>query len=92
MCARKGGPDSGPSPVERAKTGSKHHVICGGGVPLAVRLTGGNRNDVTQLLPLVEAIPPVRGRRGRPRRKPDVLVADRGYDYDTVVDCHIATA
>ncbi len=59
-------------------------MICdGGGIPLAVRLTGGNRNDVTQLLPLVEAIPPVRGRRGRPRRKPDVLVADRGYDYDT---------
>jgi hypothetical protein len=31
-----------------------------------VSLTGGNRNDVTQLMPLVQAIPPVRGRRGRP--------------------------
>ena len=36
------------------------------GIPLAISLTGGNRNDVTQLIPLIEAIPPVRGRRGRP--------------------------
>ena len=52
------------------------------GVPLAVTLTGGNRNDVTQLMPLVTAIPPVRGRRGRPRRRPLNLYADRGYDHD----------
>ena len=39
-------------------------------------LTGGNRNDVTQLLPLIQAIPPVRGRR------PDAIYADRGYDHD----------
>ena len=30
----------------------------------------------------MDAIPSVRGRRGRPRHKPDVLVADRGYDHD----------
>jgi hypothetical protein len=47
---------------------------------LATSLTAGNTNDVTQLLPLVEAIPPVRGRRGRPRRRPDALYADRAYD------------
>ncbi|MHA6802596.1 IS5 family transposase [Salinifilum ghardaiensis] len=81
--AKKGGQPTGPSPVDRGKTGSKHHLITEGrGLPLAAILTGGNRNDITQLLPLVEAIPPVRGRPGRPRRKPDVLVADRGYDYD----------
>jgi len=54
----------------------------GGGIPTAVLLTGGNRNDITQLLPLVEAIPPVRGRRGRPRSRPDELYADRAYDSD----------
>jgi len=43
---------------------------------------GGNRNDITQLMPLVQAIPPVRGRRGRPRQRPDALYADRGYDHD----------
>ncbi|EOM74571.1 transposase [Rhodococcus rhodnii LMG 5362] len=45
-------------------------------------LTGGNRHDVTQLMPLVEAIPRIRGRRGRPRNRPRRLFADRGYDYD----------
>ncbi|MEV4171366.1 IS5 family transposase [Nonomuraea sp. NPDC049709] len=81
--ALKGGPKTGPSPVDRGKTGSKHHVIAdGNGIPLALSLTGGNRNDVTQLMPLLRSIPPVRGRRGRPRRRPKVLYADRGYDHD----------
>lgn len=31
------------------------------GTPLAVTHTGGNRNDVTPLIPLLKAIPPVRG-------------------------------
>jgi hypothetical protein len=34
---------TGPSPVDRARPGSKHHLIVdAGGVPLAVTLTGGN--------------------------------------------------
>ncbi|NEK60229.1 IS5 family transposase [Geodermatophilus sabuli] len=81
--ALKGGPRRGPSPVDRARPGCKHRLICdAGGLPLAVSITGGNRNDVTQLLPLVDAIPPIRGLRGRPRRRPRQLLADRGYDYD----------
>jgi len=51
-------------------------------VPLAWSVTGGNRNDVTQLIPLLERIPPVRGVVGRPRQRPDLVVADRGYDHD----------
>jgi hypothetical protein len=51
-------------------------------VPLAVSVTGGNRNDVTQLLPLIDAIGPVTGKRGRPRQRPDALYGDRGYDHD----------
>jgi len=47
-----------------------------------VSLTGGNRNDVTQLLPLLDKIPAVAGVVGRPRRRPDMLFADRGYDHD----------
>ena len=42
-------------------------------------LTGGNRNYVTQLMPLIRAVPPVRG---RPRQRPDAIYADRGYDHD----------
>ena len=51
-------------------------------MPLAVTLTGANRNDITQLMPLLDAVPPVRGRVGRPRRRPDRLFADRAYDHD----------
>ncbi|WP_165966096.1 IS5 family transposase [Actinomadura sp. 7K534] len=81
--ALKGGPKTGPSPVDRGRPGSKHHLLTDGhGTPLAVSLTGGNRNDVTQLMPLLEAVPPVRGRVGRPRRRPGRLLADRGYDHD----------
>ncbi|MGW8631954.1 IS5 family transposase [Streptomyces sp. NPDC055793] len=73
----------GPSPVDRGRPGSKHHVIVDRlGTPLAVSLTGGNRHDVTQLIPLLNAIPPDPGRRGRPRNRPKRLFADRGYDYD----------
>lgn len=51
---------------------------------MAVSLTGGNRNDITQLIPLIEDLHgrPVAGKRGRPRQKPDRLLADRGYDHD----------
>jgi len=54
------------------------------GIPLAVALTAGNRNDITQLIPLLEQLHarPVKGKRGRPRQKPDRLLADRGYDHD----------
>jgi transposase len=51
-------------------------------VPLAISLTGGNRNDVTQLLPLVDGVGPVAGKVGRPRKRFDRLLADRGYDHD----------
>src|SRR3974390_2146378 len=47
---------TGPSPVDRRKLGSKHHLITEQkGIPLAAILTGANTNDVTQLLPLLEA-------------------------------------
>ncbi|MFD5006237.1 peroxiredoxin [Streptomyces mutabilis] len=36
-------------------------------------LTGGNRNDVIQLEPLLDKIPAVAGQVGRPRRRPDAL-------------------
>ena len=42
--------------------------------------TGGNVTDVSTALDLVDGIPPVAGRPGRPRRRPDALLADKGYD------------
>jgi len=79
----KRGSETGPSPVDRARSGSKHHLLVDAtGIPLAFTLTGGNRHDVTQLLPLLDRVPAVAGLPGRPRRRPDQLIADRGYDYD----------
>jgi transposase len=34
------------------------------------------------LIDLLDHVPPVRGRVGRPRRRPERLLADRGYDHD----------
>lgn len=52
------------------------------GIPLATQVTGANTHDVTQLEALVEAIPLVLGRRGRPRFRPDRVQGDRGYDSE----------
>jgi transposase len=66
--------------VDRRKKGSKHHLITDAeGIPLAVRLTGGNRHDVTQLIPLVDSIPPIAGKVGRPMRRPGEVFGDRAY-------------
>ena len=83
-CAgEKGGSETGPSPVDRGRKGSKHHLLVDAtGIPLAYTLTGGNRHDVTQLIPLLDRVPAVAGLVGRPRRRPDQVVGDRGYDYD----------
>ncbi len=72
-------------PTDRAKIGSKHHLICDGhGVPLAIQLTGANRNDCQQALALVDDITPLQGPCGRPRHRPDCLVGDRGYDAEAI--------
>jgi transposase len=47
-----------------------------------VSLTGANRNDVTQLLPLIDGLGAVSGKVGRPRRRAERLIADRGYDHN----------
>jgi transposase len=80
---RKRGSETGPSPVDRGRNGSKHHLLVDAtGIPLAWTVSGGNRNDITQVIPLVERVPPVRGTLGRPRRRPERVTADRGYDHD----------
>ena len=81
--APSGRDKTGPNPTDRRKLGSKHHLITDAqGVPLAVTLTKANRHDVTQLLPLLDKIPPVRGKPGRPRRRPKHVQGDRAYDSE----------
>ncbi|MFF1844897.1 transposase [Streptomyces sp. NPDC058232] len=82
--ARKRGADTGPSPVDRRKTGSKHHLICDGrGTPLKVITTAANINDVTRTLARVDGIPPVAGSPGRPCRRPEALLGDKSYDSNS---------
>jgi hypothetical protein len=50
------GEQTGPNPTDRVKRGSTRHLIGDGrGVPLAIRLTGANRNDSQEALTLVDA-------------------------------------
>ncbi|WP_370078407.1 IS5 family transposase [Streptacidiphilus sp. MAP12-16] len=68
-------------PVDRGKSGSKHHLSCdGSGTPLKVITTGGNVPDITQALALVDGVPSVAGRPGRPPQRPESLLGDKGYD------------
>ena len=80
-----GGQKTGPNPTDRAKLGSKRHLICDAqGVPLVIQLTGANRNDSQQALALIDAVPPLQGERGRPRCRPDCVLGDRGYDAEAI--------
>jgi hypothetical protein len=45
-------------------------------------VTAANVNDITHLDLMVAALPTIGGRSGRPRRKPDTLQGDRGYDSE----------
>ena len=77
------GSQTGPSPVDRRKPGSKMDVISDAqGVPLATLMTRANVNEVTKLIPLVDAVPAIAGQVGRPRRRPDKLQGDRAYQSE----------
>ena len=60
--------------------GESHRYWQINGIPLSATITAANRHDVTQFLPLVDAIPPVKGKPGRPRRRPDLVRGNRAYD------------
>jgi transposase len=81
--AAYGGAATGPSPVDRSKPGSKHHVITDAhGIPLASSVTAANCNDVTEMAPLVNQLPEVAGKAGHPKRMPDALQGDLAYDSE----------
>jgi hypothetical protein len=78
-----GGRKTDSNPTDRSRPGSTHHILIdANGVPIRAILSGANSNDATQLLPLVDTIAPIRGVRGRPLQKPEVIYADRGYDSE----------
>lgn len=78
-----GGEDTGRSPVDRGKPGTKHTLMVDPhGVPLAIQTAGANASDHRQLVPILLDFPQVGGKPGRPKELPDELYADRGYDSE----------
>ncbi len=80
-----GGEATGKDPTNRGKLGTKRHLVVDRqGLPLAVSISGSNVHDSKMLEAAMDAIPPLRlprKRRGRPRKRPRKLHADKGYDY-----------
>ena len=80
-----GGEATGPSPVDRAKSGTKRSVLSDGrGAPLAVVVAGANTPDKTLALETLDSIPVERP--ARVVNRVHHLSLDAGYDYEAVVE------
>ena len=76
------------NPVDRGRPGSKQHIMTDrNGIPLAIMLSAANVHDSNMFEPLLDAVPTLKNRHGRPTRRPKKLHADKGYDY---VKCRAA--
>jgi putative transposase len=74
-----GGQATGKNPTDRARAGSKLHLLVDQrGAPIAVRITAANQADKTMVREIVVAIAAK-----RPAQQQH-LCADRGYDYSDV--------
>ena len=89
---------SGPNPTDRGRPGVKQHLLVdASGVPVAGITTAANVNEVTQLVPLVDAAGPQLPE-GGPVHRPKALYGDRAYDSephrqqlrDRQIDPHLA--
>lgn len=80
-----GGEDTGPSPVDRSKTGTKRSVLTDQrGAPLAVEITGANTHDKTVALATLDSI--VVDRPEKVVYRLHHLCLDKGYDYADVIE------
>ena len=71
---------TGKNPTDRAKKGSKRHLLVDrNGTPMAVRITGAQRNESLEAMPLLDDVPPIQQPRGGRRRRPEALHGDRQY-------------
>lgn len=81
-----GGAKTGPNPTNRDKNGSKRHLIVdGNGTPLVIEQSGANVHDSEMARPLVDAIEPIKRPQGRPRKRPEVVYADRAHDAEAKI-------
>ncbi len=60
-----------------------HIAVDGWGRPLSILLTPGQAGDNPQLLKLLDAISVNQPVPGAPRKRPDMLLADKGYAHDS---------
>jgi len=56
----------------------------GQGIPLAIQHTAANVHDSRMALPVVDAVPAIKRPHGRPRQRPDHVLADRAYDAEHI--------
>jgi transposase len=76
-----GGEETGPSPVDRSRPGSKHVIVTDGrGAPLVIDTVPANTPDANLAVPALDAVPPIAGQPGHPRSRPDRAMGDRGFD------------
>lgn len=62
-------------------TSKVHLLVDGRGRPLSVLLTAGQAGDNPQLVPLLETVRVPRTGPGRPRSRPDEVLADKAYSH-----------
>jgi IS5 family transposase len=73
---------TGPNPTGRGKLGSKRHIaVDRQSTPLALVVTDANRHDSKVFEAVLDAIPPMPGVPGRPRRRSEKMHVDKGYGY-----------
>jgi transposase len=78
--AEKRGELTGPNPVGRGKPGGRIHTPADRtGLPLTALTSAAHTHDAHLLVPLLDALAPIRSRRGRRRARPDKLHGDKAY-------------
>ncbi len=88
---QKGGRKTGANPTDKAKAGTKRHLVVDRkGVPLSVMTSAANVHDSMVFEKLLDSIDPIkrpRGCPGRPRKRPEKLHADKAYDDKSARGC-----
>ena len=79
--AKRGGRKTGKNPTDKGKKGTKRHLVSDRrGIPLCVMISAANVHDSMVFEELLDAIEPIKRPRGRPRKRPNKLHADKAYD------------
>jgi putative transposase len=75
--------NTGPNPTDRAKKGTKRHLLTeGNGIPLGLVVTGANRNDFKETQNVLDSI--VIKRPKPTKNNEQHICGDKGYDYPLI--------